>query len=60
MNARPARRTACLHGLASLGLGTSMLVSPGDVARFAGVDDSPVPVPVITAVGAREMAHAAG
>lgn len=60
MSARPARRTARLLGLTSLGLGTSMLVSPTGVARFAGVDDSPVAVPVITAVGARELAHAAG
>ena len=60
MSTRPARRTARLLGLASLGLGTSMLVSPAGVARFAGVDDSPVAVPVITAVGARELAHAAG
>ena len=60
MSGRPARRTARLLGLTSLGLGTSMLVSPTGVARFAGVDDSPVAVPVITAVGARELAHAAG
>ncbi|SDC03382.1 hypothetical protein SAMN05660690_0275 [Geodermatophilus telluris] len=60
MSARPARRTARLLGLASLGLGTSMLVSPAGVARFAGVDDSPAAVPVITAVGARELAQAAG
>ena len=60
MSSRPARGTARLLGLASLGLGTSMLVSPTGVARFAGVDDSPVAVPVITAVGARELAHAAG
>jgi hypothetical protein len=60
MSPRPARRTARLLGLASLGLGTSMLVSPSGVARFAGVDDSPVALPVVTAVGARELAHAAG
>ncbi|MGY1830011.1 hypothetical protein ACI8AA_06210 [Geodermatophilus sp. SYSU D01180] len=60
MSARPARRTARLLGLASLGLGTSMLASPAAVARFAGVDDSPVALPVVTAVGARELAHAAG
>jgi hypothetical protein len=60
MSARRGRRTARLLGLTSLGLGTSMLVSPTGVARFAGVDDSPVAVPVITAVGARELAHAAG
>jgi hypothetical protein len=60
MDTRPERRTARLLGLASLGLGTSMLVSPTGVARFAGVDDSPVALPVITAVGARELAHAAG
>ncbi len=61
MSSRPARRrTARLLGLASLGLGTSMLVSPQGVARFAGVDDSPVALPVITAVGARELAHATG
>ncbi|MGY1781325.1 hypothetical protein [Geodermatophilus sp. SYSU D01036] len=60
MSARPARRTARLLGLASLGLGTSMLASPSAVARFAGVDDSPVALPVVTAVGARELAHAAG
>ncbi|WP_448640838.1 hypothetical protein [Geodermatophilus sp. URMC 63] len=56
----PRRRTARLLGLASLGLGTSMLVDPAGVARFAGVDDSPVALPVVTAVGARELAHAAG
>ncbi len=60
MSSRPARRTARLLGLASLGLGTSMLVSPEGVARFAGVDDSPNALPVLTAVGARELAHAAG
>jgi hypothetical protein len=61
VSSRPARRrTARLLGLASLGLGTSMLVSPQGVARFAGVDDSPVALPVITAVGARELAHATG
>ncbi|MGY1787229.1 hypothetical protein [Geodermatophilus sp. SYSU D00698] len=60
MSARPARRTARLLGLASLGLGTSMLASPTAVARFAGVDDSPAALPVVTAVGARELAHAAG
>ncbi|MGY1670275.1 hypothetical protein [Geodermatophilus sp. SYSU D00710] len=60
MSARSGRRTARLLGLASLGLGTSMLVSPQGVARLAGVDDSPVALPVITAVGARELAHAAG
>lgn len=61
MSSRPARRrTARLLGLASLGLGTTMLVSPQGVARFAGVDDSPVALPVVTAVGARELAHAAG
>ena len=60
MSPRPARRTARLLGLASLGLGTSMLVDPRGVARFAGVDDSPVALPVVTAVGARELAHAAG
>ncbi len=61
MSARSApRRTARLLGLASLGLGTAMLASPRDVARFAGVDDSPVALPVVTAVGARELAHAAG
>jgi hypothetical protein len=61
VSSRPARRrTARLLGLASLGLGTTMLVSPQGVARFAGVDDSPVALPVVTAVGARELAHAAG
>jgi hypothetical protein len=61
VSSRPARRrTARLLGLASLGLGTTMLVSPQGVARFAGVDDSPVALPVITAVGARELLHAAG
>ncbi|MGY1713842.1 hypothetical protein [Geodermatophilus nigrescens] len=60
MSPRPARRTARLLGLASLGLGTTMLVDPRGVARFAGVDDSPVALPVVTAVGARELAHAAG
>ncbi|MGY1693399.1 hypothetical protein ACI780_00690 [Geodermatophilus sp. SYSU D00814] len=61
MTARSApRRTGRLLGLASLGLGTAMLVSPREVARFAGVDDSPVALPVVTAVGARELAHAAG
>ncbi len=61
MSSRPARRrTARLLGLASLGLGTTMLVSPQGVARFAGVDDSPVALPVVTAVGARELVHAVG
>ena len=60
MSPRPARRTARLLGLASLGLGTTMLVDPRGVARFAGVDDSPSALPVVTAVGARELAHAAG
>lgn len=61
MSSRPARRrTARLLGLASLGLGTAMLVDPQGVARSAGVDDSPVALPVVTAVGARELVHAAG
>jgi hypothetical protein len=61
MSSSPARRrTARLLGLASLGLGTSMLVDPMRVARVAGVDDSPAALPVVTAVGARELAHAAG
>ena len=61
MSSSPARRrTARLLGLASLGLGTSMLVDPMRIARVAGVDDSPAALPVVTAVGARELAHAAG
>ena len=54
------RRTARLLGMASLGLGVSMLREPQGVARMSGVDDSPTAVPVITAVGARELVHAAG
>jgi hypothetical protein len=61
MSSSPARRrTARLLGLASLGLGTSMLVSPMGVARVSGVDDSPNALPVITAVGVRELVHASG
>ena len=61
MSSRPARRrTARLLGLASLGLGTTMLVSPQGVARAAGFDDSPVALPAVTAVGARELVHAVG
>lgn len=54
------RRTARLLGLASAGLGASMLARPRDVARLSGVDDSPTAVGVLTAVGARELLHATG
>src|SRR3954453_2436259 len=54
------RWTARLLGVASLGLGIAQLRSPTGVARLAGVDDSPTAQPVITAVGVRELVHAAG
>lgn len=54
------RWTARLLGVASLGLGIAQLRSPTGVARLAGVDDSPTAPPVITAVGIRELVHAAG
>jgi len=52
------RRLARLLGVASAGLGVATLRSPQEVARLAGVDDSPTAVPVLTAVGARELLHA--
>jgi uncharacterized membrane protein len=64
MTSRPAsprlRRLARLLGVTSLGLGLAQLRSPLGVARLAGVDDSPTAPPVITAVGVRELVHAAG
>ncbi|GAB2737171.1 SRPBCC family protein [Nocardioides pakistanensis] len=58
----PGRTTGRLVralGAASAGLGVPMLWRTDDVARFAGVDDSPVAPAMIKAVGAREMVHAA-
>ncbi|RBY74730.1 cyclase [Geodermatophilus sp. TF02-6] len=49
------RATARLLGLASTGLGVAMLRDPHGVARLVGVDDSAAAVPVVTAVGAREL-----
>jgi uncharacterized membrane protein len=64
MTSRPSdpglRRIARFLGLASLGLGVAQVRSPLVVARLAGVDDSPTAPPVITAVGIRELVHAAG
>ena len=54
------RRTARLLGVASLGLGAAMLRDPRGVAEVAGVDDDPALLPLISAVGARELVHATG
>ncbi|MEV4463576.1 SRPBCC family protein [Micromonospora echinofusca] len=47
-------------GVVSLALGAGGLLAPRAVARLTGVDDSPMARTVIPAVGARELAHAAG
>ncbi|MDT0527877.1 SRPBCC family protein [Micromonospora sp. DSM 115977] len=49
-----------LLGAVSLALGAGSLFAPRAVARLTGVDDSPAARAVVTAVGARELAHAAG
>ncbi|MGC5333817.1 SRPBCC family protein [Micromonospora sp. DT62] len=49
-----------LLGAVSLALGAGSLLAPRAVARLTGVDDSPAARAVVTAVGARELAHAAG
>ncbi|WP_229401993.1 SRPBCC family protein [Micromonospora okii] len=49
-----------LLGVVSLALGAGGLLAPRAVARLTGVDDSPAALAVIPAVGARELAHAAG
>lgn len=46
-------------GLASIALGVPMLTRTDAVARFAGVDDEADAAPLIQAVGARELVHAA-
>ncbi|MEU6077184.1 SRPBCC family protein [Micromonospora sp. NPDC047074] len=49
-----------LLGVVSLALGAGALLAPRATARLTGVDDSPAARAVIPAVGARELAHAAG
>jgi uncharacterized membrane protein len=56
---RTTGRLVRLLGLASAGLGVPMLVRTDAVARLAGVDDDAEAGPVIQAVGARELVHAA-
>ncbi|HEX8002035.1 MAG TPA: SRPBCC family protein [Mycobacteriales bacterium] len=59
-DSRGAPRLARALGFASLGLGAAQLAMPRRVAKAAGVDDSATAHPVIVAVGARELVHAAG
>ena len=59
-DSRGAPRLARTLGWASLGLGAAQLAAPRRVARIAGVDDAATATPVIRAVGARELLHAAG
>ncbi|MGI5521105.1 SRPBCC family protein [Micromonospora sp. CA-259024] len=47
-------------GLLSLALGVGALVARGPIARMTGVDDSPPARAAIPAIGARELACAAG
>ncbi|TDB73096.1 SRPBCC family protein [Micromonospora sp. KC723] len=49
-----------LLGVVSLALGVGGLLAPRALARLAGVDDAPRAYPVIRAVAARELGHAAG
>jgi uncharacterized membrane protein len=47
-------------GLASLGLGIPQVLRPGDTTKAIGLDDKPKQRGVMTAVGVRELAAAAG
>ena len=58
-DSRGAPRLARTLGAASLGLGAAGLAAPRRVAKAAGVDDAAAAVPVIRAVAARELLHAA-
>ncbi|TDC81053.1 SRPBCC family protein [Micromonospora sp. KC606] len=49
-----------LLGVVSLALGVGGLLAPRALARLTGVDDAPQANPVIRAVAARELGHAAG
>ncbi|MDQ1652235.1 MAG: hypothetical protein QOI35_1435 [Cryptosporangiaceae bacterium] len=57
--ARRATRLNRLLGLASAGLGAAELARPDAVARLTGLDGHPAR-DLIPAMGARELAHAAG
>jgi uncharacterized membrane protein len=57
---RPADRLAKALGWASLGLGLPQLLAPGRVADAVGVGSGPKQRALATAVGARELVHAAG
>jgi uncharacterized membrane protein len=62
MDVRPVRSGRGLTralGWASLGLGAPMLLAPREVAEAVGVDDAEIAPTVVSAVGARELVHAA-